>query len=305
MTSSTVLSSILSVKSSSTRKFLVRIKTSYDNSEKVIVLRIIDDTNHASEEIILKNAEPQNKNIDIFHIQTEQKLGDRIRRLKLHTKNIRNQRSEKEKNERIFLKWIELTDQNTKHTFCFPVEDYLPLSPGDALELTEVHQDSHCEENNQTEISIVNNIQSNDRLQSIRTSSETDINNENSTTLTNDRSKYAKFYDIRTKTGQQGFFGIKSLLKANVYLKFYDINHQSSESIPLTISRLHQRPFRSNQTDQFQMGTNIKLGLLKKVEIWHDGQKGMRLHCDTLEITDQTNGQIYCFQIKGEVFSIN
>ncbi|CAF3808973.1 unnamed protein product [Rotaria sordida] len=285
--------------------------------------------NHASEEIILKKSESQNqslenKNINVFHVRTQQKLGETIRKLKLHTTSIINSQSTNDKNKRIFLKWIELTDLNTKCNFCFPVEDYLPSSPGDALELTEVHQDSICEENNQQEVNKkysdvekeknrteekITNIQSNDHLQSIRNttnSSELYTNKENKADktfnaqfiITEDKSKYAKLYDIRTKTAHQGFLGIKSLMKANVYVKLYDIHHQSSESIPLTISRLHERPFRSNQTDQFQVGTIIKLGPLKKVEIWHDGKKGTRLHCDTLEITDQSNGQIYCFQIK-------
>jgi len=306
-------SSVTSVKSSSglsTREYLVRIKTSRDNTndyDRGIVLRIFDNTQHSSEEIILKKSESENqssknKNIDVFHIQTRQKLGEIIQELKLHATNIDNQRSENEKIGRIFLKWIELTDLNTKHTFCFPVDDYLPSSPGDALELTEVHQDSICEENNQQEINTKNQ-KTNIRSQSLHSSSSSS-KSENKT-LTEDKSKYTKLYDIRTKTGHQGFLGIKSLMKANVYLKLYDINHQSSEIFPLIKSRLHKRPFRSNQTDQFQMGTNIKLGPLKKVEIWHDGKKGIRLHCNTLEITDQSNGQIYCFQIKSKVFFMN
>jgi hypothetical protein len=278
MTSSTVLS-LASSSNISIREFLVRTKISRGNTndyDRVIVLRIFDDSNHASEEIILNHSESHNtKGIDVFNIRTEQKLGDIIRRLKLHTKYLRNQQ---DKNERIFLKWIELTDRNTKHTFCFPVDDYLPLSRGDALELTEVHQDSICEENHQTKTNIPTEID-----------------------LNEDKSKY----DIRTKTGQQGFLGIKSLMKANVYLKFYDTNDQSSESIPLTKSRLHERPFRSNQTDQFEINTNTKLGPLKKVEIWHDGRKGTRLYCNTLEITDRSNGQIYCFRIKGLFSLIN
>jgi hypothetical protein len=326
MTSSPVLSSTSSLKSSSilsTREFLIRTKTSRGNLndyEKVIALRIFDDTHHASEEIILKksdrqNQSVQNKNIDVFQIRTQQKLSESIRRLKLHTTNTRSQRSE---TERIFLKWIELTDLNTKHTFCFPVDDYLPSSPGDALELTEVHRDSICEENNQEEtnpkyLNVEKNRtpkkttshQSNDRSSSVRTttnSSDSDTDSETKSNTQTAKSKYNKLYDIRTKTGHQGFLGIKSLMKANVYLKLYDSNNQSSEAMPLNISRLHQRPFRSNQTDQFQIGTNTKLGPLKKVEIWHDGKKGTQLHCDTLEITDQSNGQIYCFQIKGKFF---
>jgi hypothetical protein len=298
MTSTSVLSSVLSI-----REFLVRTKISHGNTNDYgseIVLRIFDDKHHVSEEIILKNSEKQNqssknKNIDIFHIRTQEKLSEIIQILKLHSIKTHNQHSENKKVERIFLKWIELTDINTKHTFCFPVDDYLPLSPGDALELTEVHQDTICEENNQIE-NQKTNVRSPQSIPPTSNSSET-VNIE-------DKSKYAKLYDIRTKMGQQGFIGIKSLMKANVFLKLYDINHQSSESFPLTISRLHQRPFRSNQTDQFQMGTNIKLGPLKKVELWHNGKKGTRLHCGTLEITDLNNGQIYCFQIKGK-FSIN
>ncbi|CAF4049780.1 unnamed protein product [Rotaria sp. Silwood2] len=309
MASSFVFSSTSSVKSSSllsTREFLIRTKTStgdINNYEKVVTLRIFDDMHHASEEIILKKSESQNqslenKNINVFHVRTQQKLGETILKLKLHSTNIGNSQYANDKNERIFLKWIELTDLYSKSKFCFPVEDYLPSSPGDALELTEVHQDSTCEENNQQDVAIHTTINS----------SKLDTNNENkavktfntSVTITEDKSKYVKLYDIRTKTAHQGFLGIKSLMTANVYVKLYDIHHQSSESIPLTASRLHERPFRSNQTDQFQVGTIIKLGPLKKVEIWHDGKKGTRLHCDTLEITDQSNGQIYCFQIKGE-----
>jgi hypothetical protein len=326
MASSSVLSPTPSVKSSSvlsTREFLIRTKTSrsnINNQENIIALRIFDNTHHSSEEVILKQSERQNqsiknKNIDIFHIRTQQKLDETIRKLKLHTTNIGPQRSENKKNERIFLKWIELTDLNTKRTFCFPVDDYLPSSSGDALELTEVHEDTICETNDQQESdtkyfnvekSHTSKKITDDRSQSIRASSnssKSDTNSENKTMI-DDQSKYVKLYDIRTKTAHQGFLGIKSSIKANVFLKFHDINHQSSQPIPLIISKLHERPFRSNQTDQFQVGTMNKLDSLKKVEMWHDGKKGTRLHCDTLEITDRTNGQIYCFQIKGE-FRIN
>lgn len=297
-------SSKSSVKSSgnlSIRKYLIRIKTSHNYIEQEIALRIFDDTQHESEQIILKKSQSENetndkKNINKFHIQTEQKLNDIIRRLKLHAINTSNKRSENDKTKRIFLKWIELTDLNTKNTFCFPVDDYLPSSPGDALELTEVHQNQICEENNQQEIDTKNQTSN---LRSKSPHSTSNLSEIKKSNLTEDKSKYTKFYDIRTKTGQQGFLGMKSLIKANVYLKLYDINNQSSESIPLSISNLHQKPFRSNQTDQFQIGTQNKLGPLKKVEIWHDGKKGIRLHCDTLEITDLNNGQIYCFQIKG------
>jgi hypothetical protein len=317
MASSSVLSPTPSVKSSSvlsTREFLIRTKTSrsnINNQENIIALRIFDNTHHSSEEVILKKSERQNqsiknKNIDIFHIRTQQKLDETIRKLKLHTTNIGSQRSENNKNERIFLKWIELTDLNTKRTFCFPVDDYVPSSSGDALELTEVHRDTICEANDQQEKSDTPKKITDDRSQSIRAStnsSKSDTNSENKSMI-DDQSKYVKLYDIRTKTGHQGFLGIKSSIKANVFLKFHDINHQSSQPIPLIISKLHERPFRSNQTDQFQVGSMNKLGSLKKVEMWHDGKKETRLHCDTLEITDRTNGQIYCFQIKGE-FRIN
>ncbi|CAF4483957.1 unnamed protein product [Rotaria socialis] len=332
MSSTIVLSSKSSSKTStvlSTRQFLVRTNTSssdINSDENVIMLRILDDMHHVSEEIILRKSESQtksveNKNIDIFHVRTQQELGETIRKLKLHTKNTSNSSSKDDENERIFLKWIELTDLSTKRKFCFPVNDYLPSSSGDALELTEVHQDGTCDdnyqkeankkysnvENNKREKQMINN-QPNDYLQSIYSTmntSEFDINNGNKLanattkqlTTTEEKLKYAKLYDIRTKTAHQGFLGIKSLVKANVFVKLYDIHQQTSESIPLTMSRLHQRPFRSNQTDQFQVGTNIKLDSLKKVEMWHDGKKGTRLHCDTLEITDQSNGQIYCFQI--------
>ena len=272
--SSTVLPSTSSVNLLE-REFLIRTKISHGNFndyDKIIALRIFDDRNHVSEEILLQKMQRENqttkkKNIDVFHIQTKEKLNNVIRRLKLHTTN---QQRETNKSERIFLRWIELTDLNSKHSFCFPVEDYLPSSPGDALELTEVHQDTVCEGNEE------------------QTNS----------------SKYSKLYDVRTKTGPKGFLGIQSSMNANVYLRLFDQNNQTSDAIPLINTRLHKRPFRSNQTDQFEIETKKNLGALEKVEIWHDGKKNTRFFCDTLEITDQSNGRIYCFQIKG-LFSVH
>ena len=258
------------------RDYLVRIKTArnrFDDDRKSISLRIFDQTNRVSEELLLDKSSKlksssERNTIDEFRLRTNERLGDDLRRLKLHTKNVST--NDKSSNDRIFLQWIELKDSTTNRIFCFPVDDYLPSSPGDALELTEVHQDQSCEE------------MFNDRTNSISS---------NTTSV--------KLYDIRTKTGHQGFLGIKSLVKANVFLRLIDIHNQSSETFPLTMSRLHEHPFRSNQTDQFEMRTTMTLGPLKKVELWHDGKKGTKLHCDTLEITDRNNGQIYCFQIKG------
>lgn len=261
MTSSTILpptssSNLLE------REYLIRTKRSSAKTTRIIALQIFDDLNHTSEEILLTNSQNSDskKNIDVFHIQIKEKLTGTIRRLKLHTKD---QLTE----NRIFLHWIELTDLKTKHTFCFPVEDYLPSSAGDTLELTEGHQDTICEGN--------------------------------------DERISGKAYDVRTKTGPKGFLGIQSTVNANVYLRLFDTNDQSSETILLDNSRLHKQPFRSNQTDQFEIATTNNLGTLKKVEFWHDGKKNTRFYCDTLEITDQSNGQIYCFQIKGLFSSIN
>ena len=251
------------------RDYLIRIKTSrtrFDDERTSISLRIFDETNRESEELLLDKSSKTNgssdrTDIDAFRIRTREKLADNIRRLKLHTKTLSDPR--RGSNERLFLEWIELKDLTSQRMFCFPVDDYLPSSSGDALELTEVHEDQTCEE---------------------RTAPST---------------TGEKLYDIRTKTGHQGFLGIKSSVKANIYLRLTDANNRASEIFPLTNSRLHERPFRSNQTDQFEMRTANKLGPLKKVELWHDGKKGTKFHCDNLEITDRDNGQIYCFQIDG------
>ncbi|CAF5222730.1 unnamed protein product, partial [Rotaria magnacalcarata] len=85
MSSAIVLSSKSSTKTStvlSTRQFLVRTKTSssdINSHENAIILRILDDMHHASEEIILRKSESQsesveNKNIDIFHVRIQQEL---------------------------------------------------------------------------------------------------------------------------------------------------------------------------------------------------------------------------------------
>lgn len=316
----------------SIREFLVRTKTSGTNEnkdEKVIKLHIIDEMNHESDDITLKISESlneivENKKISVFHVRTQQELGETIRKIKLHTSSVRKSSSENATKTPLFLEWIELIDFKAERKFYFPVDDYLPSSPGDVLELSVVHQNPISEEDKKQYFSIEylnkkNNhieeskskIQSHDHLKSIKFRkklSESDTSIENNTVnmhtnqhnIVEQRSTYSKLYDIRTKTAHQGFLGINSATKANVFVKFHDINQTVSESIPLTVSRLHKRPFRSNQTDQFQVGTNVKLGQLKKIEIWHDGKKGTRLHCGTIEITDQSNGQIYCFQVNGE-----
>ena len=250
---------------SSNREYRIRIRTtrrSLHESGKTICLRIFDASDRSSTDLLLeKSVSPPSSNVEQFVVQTKEKLGDVVQRLKLHTRE-RDERQQSS-NERLFLQWIELTDLQNKRTFCFPVNDYLPSSLGDALELTEVYQDKSCEENKE-------------------------------------RSNQMKSYDIRTKTGHQGFLGIKSSINAQVYLKLFDVDHQSTDAFPLINSRFHERPFRSNQTDQFDVETPMNLGSLKKVELWHDGKKGTRLHCESLEITDRSNGQVYCFSIKGQ-----
>ena len=302
------------------REFLVRIKTLRGNVNeggKAIALRLFDDQQAASEEILLEKSlrQPQASDkieIDVFLIRTDEKLSDRIRRLKLHTNYLGSSRRTQDKNDRIFLHWIELVDQKTKRTFCFPVDDYLPASSGDALELTTVHQDRNCETTSQVALENQRRQASTTNDGSLSTMAQSDLSRVKArsdpstipplsaqTPLATNASGYARLYDIRTKTARQGFLGIKSLMKARVFLKFHDVHDQSSEVFSLGESRLHEKPFRSNQTDQFQVGTSLQLGPLTKVEMWHDGAKGVQLHCDTLEITDLSNGRIYCFRIKG------
>lgn len=275
MNSSTVLPTNLSNESLSSREYLIRTKISHgliSDYEKILSIRIFDNSNHASEQITLEHQNSSNStNIDTFSIRTKEKLSDNIQRIKIHSQNISESKSNQEKkHRRIFMKWIEINDIQTNKIFCFPVDDYLPSSIGDALELTEIHRDQTCEHSKT--IATTNDL----------------------------RSNYGKSYDVRTKIGRQGFLGLGSTVDAYVYLKLNDIHNQQSEVLPLIKSNLHKKPFRSNQTDQFEINTKANLDLLKTVELSHDGGNKTKLHFDTLELTDQTNGQIYCFQIKGE-----
>ena len=302
------------------REFLVRLRllgSTVNERDKVIALRIFDDQHNASEEILLESTlrQPQgsDKNdVDVFLIRSDSKLSDRIRRLHLHTNYLASSRRAQDKNDRTFLHWIELVDQTTKRMFCFPVDDYLPASSGDALELTTVHQDRSCEATSRTALEDQRRQASTTNDGSLSTVDKSDLSRVKATrersgihpssvqtALAPKASGYARLYDVRTETGHQGFLGIKSLMKARVFLKLHDVHGQFSEIFLLSESRLHKKPFRSNQTDQFQVGTSLQLGPLTKVEMWHDGAKGVQLHCDTLEITDLTNGRIYCFRIKG------
>ena len=259
---------------SSNREYRVRIRTSRRSlaeSGKTISLRIFDGSEQSSSDLLLEKSLGQPTNgVEQFVVRTKEKLDGVVQRLKLHTRDDREDRP-RSSNERVFLQWIELTDVQSKRTFCFPVNDYLPSSLGDALELTEVHQEKSCDEKQPR---------------------------------SNEQSNQMKIFDIRTKTGHQGFLGIKSSINAQVYLKLFDTDQQSTDALPLLHSRFHERAFRSNQTDQFEVETPMNLGPLKKVELWHDGKKGTRLHCESLEITDRNNGQVYCFPIKGQWKSV-
>ena len=256
----------------SSREYTIRTKLSHgvlSDYEKILLLKIFDDANHASEQIILEHQNSSDSNhIETFSVRINENLTENIEKLKIHSRNRDRSQTNDEKHRRIFMKWIEITDSQTKQIFCFPVDDYLPSSIGDALELTEVHRDQSCQNSKQT--ITTNNLQSN----------------------------YGKSYDVRTKIGRQGFLGLGSTVNAYVYLKLTDIHDQTSDVLPLIKSNLHKKPFRSNQTDQFEINTKTNLDLLKTVEVFHDGGNKTKLHFDTLEITDQNNGQIYCFQIK-------
>ncbi|CAF1451518.1 unnamed protein product, partial [Didymodactylos carnosus] len=131
-----------------------------------------------------------------------------------------------------------------------------------------------------------------------KTSVTTDDSERRTATLNLDFSKYLKKYDIRFKMGHQGFWGFGAKTKVNVYIKVFDKNGRFSQDIQLYKSKLHHRPFISNQIDQFEVGSTAKLGPISKIELWHDGKDRERLHCHTIELTDQDNGKIYCFQIK-------
>ncbi|CAF1350708.1 unnamed protein product, partial [Adineta steineri] len=247
-------------------EFLIRIKTSDKNINdynKIISLRIYDDKHQSSEEIILKKSEIENENINIYHIRIQQKLNETIQRLKLHSIQIHQQQQSEDdnKNERIFLKWIELNDLSTNRTFCFPINDYLPSSPGDVLELTKVYQDKICE-----------------------------TNTDNQT-----------LFKIRTRVGHKGLLAFHiSGTDVKVYIRLYE-GEKVSDDILLNNSLTHNNPFESGHTDVFEIGVSQDIRSPDRIEIFSNEKKHDGLYLKWIEIMNMNTLERKCFPVNRSI----
>ncbi len=99
---------------------------------------------------------------------------------------------------------------------------------------------------------------------------------------------------------------------APVFIRIHDNNDNMSEPIQLKNSLRHKNKFERNQTgkrilintveylfiiDQFEVGTHQDLNGVKKLELWHEGDKNDGWQVDYIEITDNKTEDSYCFLV--------
>lgn len=101
---------------------------------------------------------------------------------------------------------------------------------------------------------------------------------------------------------------------APVFIRIHDNNDDVSEPIQLKHSLRHKNKFERNQTgkrilikmfwfysfeilDQFDVGTRKNLDGVKKLELWHEGDKNDGWQVDYVDVIDNKTGDSYCFLV--------
>ena len=238
--------------------------------------------------------------IDIFDVGTNKSLTT-IDQIELWTEG-------KGLNKEWFAEYIEVTDNQTRETICFRVDQYLNEKNGgtkeNPLKLKRPTDNQSCEKDDQDK-------------QSVQQSLET--------------SPYQSTFSVLTKTGHTGFLGLGPtgtnayvkilefvhLLQGAfsvIFLRIHDTKGRVSEPIQLQNSIRHSDQFERNQIgfdqyidfhskkffylDQFDIGTRDLLNGVSKLELWHEGNKHDRWLVQFIQLMDNQSKTSYCFPVQ-------
>lgn len=107
------------------------------------------------------------------------------------------------------------------------------------------------------------------------------------------REDYTKKYIIQIQTGKQMLSGTN----AHVFIRLFDDQNQQSEEILLEQSVTKKIPFEKHSLDEFHTGTWNNLSDLKKIHLWHTGEKHQGWNVEFIQIEDLDKQRIYCFPV--------
>ena len=101
--------------------------------------------------------------------------------------------------------------------------------------------------------------------------------------------------------------------KLPVFVRIHDKDGQTSEPLELKNSLSHRNQFERNtlgkrkvsiamdsgrvSADQFDVATRQALNGVKKLEVWHEGNKHDRWHIDYVQVIDNMTADSYCFPV--------
>lgn len=174
---------------------------------------------------------------------------------------------------------IEIKNKKTGSVKCFGVNRLLSRKSSDGVTkiVLTIHSNYPCD-------------QIEDELKDLSKNIPADARQHRS--LANPRD-FAKRYIVTVKTGKK----ILSGTNADVFVRLYDEQNRQSEEILLEQSVTNKTPFGRDAIDEFHVGTRTDLADLKKVHLWHTGDKHDGWNVQWLQIEDVDAHRLYCFPV--------
>ncbi|CAF1154399.1 unnamed protein product [Adineta ricciae] len=105
-------------------------------------------------------------------------------------------------------------------------------------------------------------------------------------------------YIVHILTGTKNML-TESNIQTNVYLQlFCTISNHVYGPILLDKSSNNTQPFRKGQIDEFYIHDLAHCGEIKKIRLWHDGDKSTSWHCEWIKITNIQRNEVYEFSVE-------
>ena len=173
---------------------------------------------------------------------------------------------------------IEIQNKKTGSVQCFAVNRSL----SGKISLT-IHSNHSCDHIEHELHDLAKNIPMKNRSSSLEKSRYHSPNRED----------YTKKYIIKTQTGKNMLAGTNG----NVFVRLFDDQNEQSEEILLEQSVTNKIPFDKHAIDEFHTGTWKNLSDLKKIHLWHTGNKHQGWNVQFVQIEDVDTQRIYCFPV--------
>ncbi|CAF1098753.1 unnamed protein product, partial [Adineta ricciae] len=252
-----------------------------------VFLRIHDTKGRVSEPIQLQNSTRHSNQFEQNQIGFDRRIDFHSKKFfyldqfDIGTRDLLNGVSKVElwhegkKHDKWLVQFIQLVDNQSKTSYCFPVQQMLDRNLG--LKQTHI-----VLENPLTNVSCM------EQLELIQRS----LFNTNSKKKTNDDERH---FTIRTKTGNH----IEAGSTTPIHIQLFDDEEQSSEDIRLKHHDHDKHNFEPGAIDEFQVISHQPLSTqLTKIRIKHNADKYQGWYVEWIEIIDEDNGKTYCFPIQ-------